>query len=64
MDAEPRTIYTRSSLVSSLSSGLTVDPLSDVLTLLKPQSYLTAGLDAGGGPSGSTTDLARSNAAR
>ena len=25
-----------------------MDPLSDVLTLLKPQSYLTAGLDAGG----------------
>ena len=25
-----------------------VDPLSDVLALLKPQSYLTAGLDAGG----------------
>ena len=25
-----------------------MDPLSDVLALLKPQSYLTAGLDAGG----------------
>ena len=25
-----------------------MDPLSDILSLLKPQSYLTAGLDVGG----------------
>lgn len=25
-----------------------MDPLSDVLALLKPQSYLTSGFDAGG----------------
>jgi AraC-like DNA-binding protein len=31
-----------------LSSGETVDPLSDVVSLLKPRSYLSAGFDAGG----------------
>lgn len=47
MDGGIRIIYSRSSLIGSRSSWSSVDPLSDVLALLKPQSYLTAGMDMG-----------------
>jgi AraC-like DNA-binding protein len=43
-----RTIYTGKSLFPSRSYGLHMDPLSDILTLLKPKSYITAGFDAAG----------------
>ena len=32
----------------SRSSGVAADPLSDVLSLLRPRSYMSAGIDAGG----------------
>lgn len=40
-----------------------MDPLSEILAVLNPESYLTAGVDAeGSGPSGSAIGEARSNA--
>jgi AraC-like DNA-binding protein len=42
------TIYAVESVVSSHSSGWPVDPLSDVLSLLKPRTYMCGGLDLGG----------------
>ena len=47
--AKPRhTTYSGSSVIPSPSSGTAVDPLSDILAVLKPESYLTASVDAGG----------------
>ena len=48
IDSPVRTIYTGTFRLSSSSSRGRIDPLSDVLALLKPRSYLTAGFDAGG----------------
>jgi AraC-like DNA-binding protein len=42
------TIYALSSCFYLQSSGKRMDPLSDVLSLLKPRSYISAGFDAGG----------------
>ncbi|MCW6512015.1 AraC family transcriptional regulator [Lichenifustis flavocetrariae] len=42
------TLYLRSSFIPSQSSGTAMDPLSEILAVLKPKSYLTAGVDAGG----------------
>jgi AraC-like DNA-binding protein len=42
------TIYAVKSVLSLRSSQLTMDSLSDVLSLLKPRSYTSACLDAGG----------------
>ena len=36
------------SLIISRSSKVEADPLSDVLSLLKPHSYMSGGIDAGG----------------
>src|SRR3954454_5502135 len=35
-------------MLSSQSSEMPMDPLSDVLSLLKPRSHVSAGFDAGG----------------
>src|SRR5262249_49813380 len=43
-----KTIYAAKSIISSRSSRRLMDPLSDVLSLLKPRSYVSAGFDAGG----------------
>ena len=37
-----------SSLIPSPSSGTAMDPLSEILAILRPEGYLTAGVDAGG----------------
>src|SRR5579863_8232596 len=42
------TIYAIQSVFSSRSSGAAMDPLSDVLSLLKPRSYNCGGFDVGG----------------
>src|SRR5271170_4746256 len=41
-------LYAVKSVLSSQSSGWPMDPLSDVLSLLKPRSYVSGGLDVGG----------------
>ena len=43
-----QTPYLSSSLIPSPSSGTAMDPLSDILAILRPESFLTAGIDAGG----------------
>jgi len=42
------TIYAMQSSNISRSSSVGADPLSDVLSLLKPRSYMSGGIDAGG----------------
>ena len=42
------TIYAVESLLLSRSSKTAADPLSDVLSLLKPRGYMSGGIDAGG----------------
>ncbi len=42
------TIYVVESLLLSRSSRVAADPLSDVLSLLKPRGYMSGGIDAGG----------------
>ena len=42
------TIYAKESRILSLSSNVAADPLSDVITLLKPRSYMSGGIDVGG----------------
>lgn len=43
-----QTIHALASALSSQTSGIAMDPLSGVLSLLKPRSYMFRGLDAGG----------------
>jgi hypothetical protein len=42
------TIYAVESPIFSPSSRSATDPLSDVLSLLKPKNYMSGGIDAGG----------------
>jgi AraC-like DNA-binding protein len=42
------TIYAMKSSIISRSSSVAADPLSDVLSLLKPRGYMSGGIDAGG----------------
>ena len=42
------TIYAMESLLVSRASNIAADPLSDVLSLLKPRAYMSGGVDAGG----------------
>lgn len=53
-----RTIYAQKYEFCSQSSEMHMDPLSQVLALLKPQSYITGGFDAGGSWALSLDDLA------
>lgn len=48
MDHQTRTIYVSKSAFFTNSSGEYMDPLSDLLSSLKPKSYITAGFDAAG----------------
>jgi AraC-like DNA-binding protein len=43
-----RTIHAFKSAISSQSSDRAMDPLSDVLSLLKPRSFMSGGVDYGG----------------
>jgi hypothetical protein len=42
------TIYAMTSSIMSRSSTVAVDPLSDVLSLIKPRRSISGGIDAGG----------------
>src|ERR1700741_520724 len=42
------TIHAFRSAISSHSSSSTMDPLSDVLSLLRPRSFMSGGVDHGG----------------